>query len=184
MSEDRLDPPVLQKLIYKHFYNGPVGGAALRLAKIINRHAQGLPIMAFEEVLQEFLVRRLGLNETTDPKLAAENKEALAAERATFWKALNGKGGGGIVFDLIAYARAKDLYECLTEKVQQFDQPATNALGMTVDETIAHLQGVIADRTADLAVESDPDRRANLEAVIADVQAALAKLQQDEGTRP
>ncbi|AXQ70024.1 hypothetical protein HOU03_gp244 [Caulobacter phage CcrSC] len=183
MSDDRLDPPVLQKLIYKHFYNGPVGGAALRLAKIINRHAQGLPIMAFEEVLNEFLVQRLGLNETTDPKLAAENKEALAAERASFWKALNGKVDGGIVHDLIAYARAKDLYECLTEKVQQFDQPVINAFGMTVDQTIAHLQSVIADRTADLAAATDPNRRADLEAVIADVRAALAKLQPIEGVQ-
>ena len=134
MSDDRLDPPVLQKLIYKHFYNGPVGGAALRLAKIINRHAQGLPIMPFEEVLNEFLVQRLGLNETTDPKLAAENKEALAAERASFWKALNGKVDGGIVYDLIAYARAKDLYECLSLPVQQFGNLVVVDVGFTTDE--------------------------------------------------
>lgn len=114
---ERLEPNALSLLIYRYFFNGPIGGAKTRLAKIIKNHLLGLPIMSFAEVLDEYLVQTLGLNASTDPTITAVNDRVLKTERALFWKALNGVGDPGKVDRLIAYAEAKELTECITETI-------------------------------------------------------------------
>ncbi|AXQ68340.1 hypothetical protein HOT99_gp277 [Caulobacter phage CcrBL10] len=100
--EERLDPKLLAPLIYRYFYNGPVGGAAQRLARIIRNHAMGLPIMTFDEVFAEYLADRFGLDE-----------DAIAAERAVFWKAMNGMGEPDPIDRFYRYAQAKELLDCV-----------------------------------------------------------------------
>ena len=114
---DRLDTPILARLIYRYFYTGPLGGASARLARIIRNHAQGLPILSFAEVLDEYLTQTFGLAETNDPAIAAENAKTLKAARASFWKALNGIGDPEHVEGLIRYAHAKELSECIAETI-------------------------------------------------------------------
>ncbi|AFU86625.1 hypothetical protein D869_gp289 [Caulobacter phage CcrRogue] len=117
--EERLDPTILAPLIYRHFYNGPVGGAAFRLARIIRNHAMGLPILSFAEVLDEYLNAKLGLNDSADPEIRAENERTLKTARAAFWKALNGIGDPEHVDGLVRYAQAKSLSECIAETLEK-----------------------------------------------------------------
>lgn len=114
---DRLDTPVLARLIYRYFYTGPIGGASTRLARIIRNHAQGLPIMSFAEVLDEYLTETFGLTDTTDEAIAAQNAKTLKVARAAFWKALNGIGDPENVDGLIRYAAKKELSDCIAETI-------------------------------------------------------------------
>lgn len=115
--EERLDPQTLADLIYRHFYNGPVGGARQRLARIIRNHVLGLPIMYFQEVLDEYLTSALALNDSNDPVIRAENQKALADARALFWKGLNGVADPVHVDGLITYAATKELTACIADTI-------------------------------------------------------------------
>lgn len=121
---EALDTNVLADLIYRHFYNGPVGGAKTRLARIIKNHVLGLPIMSFKEVLDEFLVQTLGINDSPDPAIRKDNERRLKAERTLFWMALNGLGVTSRVDDLIRYAAAKDLSACIADALARRKEPA------------------------------------------------------------
>ncbi len=121
----RIDTNALSGLIYRYFYNGPIGGASTRLAKILKNHILGLPIMTFKEVLDEFLVQSLALNESSDPAIRADNERRLKAERTLFWMALNGLGVTSRVDDLITYSAAKGLSECIAEAISRRKEKAS-----------------------------------------------------------
>lgn len=108
INPNDIDVDDLSDLIYYQFYNGPMGNATRRLATIIKRHLCGEPILTFDEVMNEYLEREVG-----------EDERHVA--KASIWKALN-KSVGSIDAHLdafVAFAKAKKLYDCIKERVEQ-----------------------------------------------------------------
>lgn len=92
------DVAALKDIIYKYFYNGPIAGASARLSRIIHNHLLGLPLLTFDEVLNEFLMSHM------------PDDFELKDSRAAFWRGVNLAEGGDpeIILRLEEYIGRKE----------------------------------------------------------------------------